>query len=118
MLTNLLQNAAESIEDRDPPADGALEPGRIAVTIEATGDQVTVVVEDNGRGLPVDLLDRLVEPYVTTRAKGTGLGLAIAKKIMEDHGGELDLEGAPGRAPAFAWSSPPPSMRRCTTRTA
>ena len=96
VLTNLLQNAAESIEGRDAPATGALAPGRIAVTIEATGDQVTVVVEDNGRGLPIDLRDRLVEPYVTTRLKGTGLGLAIVKKIMEDHSGELVLEDAPG----------------------
>ena len=50
-----------------------------------------VLVEDNGRGLPREMLDRLMEPYVTTREKGTGLGLAIVKKIMEDHGGSLEL---------------------------
>lgn len=56
------------------------------------GERTTIVVEDNGTGLPETDLVRLTEPYVTTRAKGTGLGLAIVKKIMEDHGGDLILE--------------------------
>ena len=50
------------------------------------------MISDNGVGLPEDMIDRLTEPYVTTRAKGTGLGLAIVKKIMKDHGGDLVLE--------------------------
>ncbi len=54
--------------------------------------QASVIVEDNGRGLPAQGREQLTEPYVTTRAKGTGLGLAIVKKIMEDHLGELVLE--------------------------
>jgi len=54
----------------------------------------SVIVEDNGKGLPERGRERLTEPYVTTRAKGTGLGLAIVKKIMEDHVGELVLEDA------------------------
>ena len=49
-----------------------------------------IEVQDNGDGLP-EPMDRLVEPYVTTRASGTGLGLAIVKKIMEEHGGALTL---------------------------
>ena len=90
VLTNLLQNAVESIESRD--RDHALEPGEVRVGVEATSERVVIEVRDNGRGLPADLRDRLVEPYVTTHSKGTGLGLAIVKKIMEDHGGELVLE--------------------------
>jgi two-component system nitrogen regulation sensor histidine kinase NtrY len=52
-------------------------------------------VKDNGIGFPGDQIHRLLEPYVTTRAKGTGLGLAIVKKIMEDHKGQVELENRP-----------------------
>ncbi|MBX6320200.1 MAG: PAS domain-containing sensor histidine kinase [Rhodospirillaceae bacterium] len=95
-LTNLLQNAAESIEARTPPEEGILPPGEIWVRLEEEEGRVILAVEDNGRGLPGRDRDRLTEPYVTTRAKGTGLGLAIVKKVMEDHGGELRLEDRPG----------------------
>ncbi len=96
VLTNLLQNAAESIAERDPPADGALPPGKVRVSLTSGEAGVVVEVSDNGRGLPADIRGRLVEPYVTTRSKGTGLGLAIVKKIIEDHGGELVFEDEPG----------------------
>ncbi len=52
-------------------------------------------VIDNGTGLPQDKRNRLLEPYVTTREKGTGLGLAIVGKIMEEHGGGIELNDAP-----------------------
>ena len=48
-------------------------------------------VEDNGKGLPAEDRERLLEPYMTTREKGTGLGLAIVRKIMEEHGGSIAL---------------------------
>lgn len=56
---------------------------------------IRVDVIDNGRGLPRENRQRLLEPYMTTREKGTGLGLAIVKKIVEDHGGRLELHDAP-----------------------
>jgi two-component system nitrogen regulation sensor histidine kinase NtrY len=91
-LTNLLQNAADSIEGRETPPGVRPATGTIGVRLEGHGDQVQIVVTDNGRGLPEHERDRLTEPYVTTREKGTGLGLAIVKKIMEDHGGDLTLQ--------------------------
>jgi two-component system nitrogen regulation sensor histidine kinase NtrY len=91
-LVNLLKNAIESIQGRD----GDAAPGRIWVRLVETTGQVTLVVEDNGRGLPKEGRERLTEPYVTTRAKGTGLGLAIVKKVMEEHRGELILEDREG----------------------
>ena len=91
-LTNLLKNASEAIaEDVD---DGAT--GQIDVTLKLEDERARIVVEDDGKGLPQDLLPRLTEPYVTTRAKGTGLGLAIVSKIMEDHAGALQLRNRPG----------------------
>ncbi len=53
-------------------------------------ETVEITISDNGLGLPPDRA-RLFEPYVTTREKGTGLGLPIVKKIIEEHGGSLDL---------------------------
>lgn len=64
-----------------------------------SGDSASIVVEDNGRGLPVKERERLTEPYVTTRTKGTGLGLAIVARIIEQHAGTLrlgDREGESG----------------------
>jgi two-component system nitrogen regulation sensor histidine kinase NtrY len=52
-------------------------------------------VIDNGKGLPVENRQRLLEPYMTTRSKGTGLGLAIVSKIMEEHGGYIELLDSP-----------------------
>jgi two-component system, NtrC family, nitrogen regulation sensor histidine kinase NtrY len=84
-LTNLLQNAADAVSMRP----GA---GRIEVAVRSTGDELAVLVSDDGVGLPEGDHARLTEPYVTHKPKGTGLGLAIVKKIMEDHGGRLVLQ--------------------------
>jgi two-component system, NtrC family, nitrogen regulation sensor histidine kinase NtrY len=88
-LTNVLKNATEAIGARD--ATGDETQGRIAITLEQTGDRLVYRIADNGIGLPPQHRHRLTEPYVTTRAKGTGLGLAIVKKIVEDHGGDVVL---------------------------
>ncbi len=106
-VTNLLRNAAAAI--LEPHADGegdrARRKGRIEVRIEQADDKAVIAVLDNGKGLPVELLPRLSEPYVTTRARGTGLGLAIARKVMEDHGGELKMENRAegGARVALVW---------------
>ena len=101
-VTNLLKNAVEAIQGRDRTA----APGLVRVRLSQLPDRVVVAVEDNGRGLPHELLDRLTEPYVTTRTKGTGLGLAIVKKIMEDHGGELTLEDMDGIGARISFDLP------------
>lgn len=102
VLTNLLQNAQDAIEGRFELAESEGRDkndeakGSIALSIQADDGHVSICVRDNGKGLPDAQRERLTEPYVTTRKKGTGLGLAIVKKIMEDHGGELSLDDAPG----------------------
>ncbi|MEK9708163.1 MAG: ATP-binding protein [Alphaproteobacteria bacterium] len=87
-LTNLVQNAVDAIQGRE---DRKEEPGWISLTLSESGNNVSITVEDNGRGLPVKERDRLTEPYVTTRTKGTGLGLAIVSRIVEQHGGTIRL---------------------------
>jgi two-component system nitrogen regulation sensor histidine kinase NtrY len=96
-LTNLLKNAAEAIDARALPLNGASPiPGEIRLRLRQEEGKITLAVEDNGKGLPIEERHTLTEPYVTTRSKGTGLGLAIVKKIMEDHQGELILSDRPG----------------------
>ena len=94
-LTNLLKNAVEAIDARVMPLEGGLLPGEVTVRLSIEDDFVKLMVEDNGKGLPIEERNTLTEPYVTTRNKGTGLGLAIVKKIMEDHHGELTLADRP-----------------------
>ena len=90
---NLIKNAAEAIEGAE--REGMAGHGAIGITARRTGPNITVDVIDNGKGLPRENRRRLLEPYMTTREKGTGLGLAIVKKIVEDHGGYLELHDAP-----------------------
>ncbi len=90
-LTNLLQNAADSIEGRHEIEGAAAPAGKVTLRIYSEQGDILAEVSDNGKGLPKAERHRLTEPYVTTRERGTGLGLAIVKKIMEDHGGDLAL---------------------------
>jgi two-component system nitrogen regulation sensor histidine kinase NtrY len=93
-LTNIIKNAGEAIA-AVPAAE--LGRGRIVVAATRSGDDIAIDVIDNGIGLPKDNRSRLLEPYVTTRDKGTGLGLAIVGKILEEHGGRLELHDAAER---------------------
>ncbi len=101
-LTNIIKNAAEAI-GAVPPAE--LRRGRIVVRVNREGKNVVIDVIDNGIGLPKENRSRLLEPYVTTREKGTGLGLAIVGRILEEHGGRLELRDAAEKIPGArgAW---------------
>jgi two-component system nitrogen regulation sensor histidine kinase NtrY len=92
-LTNIIKNGTEAISALP---DGAGK-GRIVVTATHEGEQINIDVVDNGIGLPAENRSRLLEPYVTTREKGTGLGLAIVGKILEEHGGGIELHDAADR---------------------
>ena len=101
-LTNIIKNATEAI-GAVPPAE--LGRGRISVRALRDDKEVVIDVIDNGIGLPKENRARLLEPYVTTREKGTGLGLAIVGRILEEHGGRLELRDASEKVPGArgAW---------------
>ena len=81
VIHNLLQNAVDAqAEQADPRYD---------IALAVRDDEVTLSFADNGAGFPQGMIERVLEPYVTTKPKGTGLGLAIVKKIMEEHGGRV-----------------------------
>ncbi len=94
-LTNLVKNATEAVETRTE-ADDEGERGLVEMTIRAgEPGQLLIDIDDNGIGLPAER-ERIVEPYMTTRARGTGLGLAIVKKIVEEHFGTMTFADRPG----------------------
>jgi two-component system nitrogen regulation sensor histidine kinase NtrY len=94
-LTNLVKNAAESVQARRA-RDGEPKDGFVTLRLRDLEYGVQFEVIDNGLGFPAKDRNRLIEPYVTTRTKGTGLGLAIVARVIEDHGGLIELDDAPG----------------------
>lgn len=94
-LTNLIKNAGEAIDTyKSSHSDTGFEP-EIRIHVENNGHSTIIQIQDNGIGLPKEQRSRLFEPYVTNRENGTGLGLPIVKKIIEEHGGTLELIDAP-----------------------
>jgi two-component system nitrogen regulation sensor histidine kinase NtrY len=91
-IANILKNAVEAITAVPQNERGQ---GHILVRGACESGIAVIDIIDNGSGLPKENRERLLEPYVTTREKGTGLGLAIVGKILEDHGGKVELLDAP-----------------------
>ncbi len=94
-LLNLIKNASESVLARRE-RDGEPKDGAVTLRLRDLDYGVQFEVIDNGLGFPEKDRHRLIEPYVTTRVKGAGLGLAIVARIIEDHGGLIELDDAPG----------------------
>jgi nitrogen fixation/metabolism regulation signal transduction histidine kinase len=92
VLHNLIKNGKQAIEH------GA---GRVAVSLRVQGDLATVTVEDNGRGIPAEIGNRIFEPRFSTKSSGMGLGLAIVKKIVEGAGGRIYFESEVGKGTRF-----------------
>ncbi|SFC62108.1 sensor histidine kinase [Massilia yuzhufengensis] len=95
VIHNLVQNAQDALADRDSG-----EPARVDVVTEAihyegadgaAGTAVRLAITDNGPGFSPRILARAFEPYVTSKARGTGLGLPMVKKIIDEHGGRIDI---------------------------
>jgi len=95
-VQNILKNATEGIGAL--PADERRQ-GVVSLGLDLSQPgRLAIEVTDNGKGLPSENRQRLLEPYTTTRASGTGLGLPIVAKIFEEHGGGIELLDAPGVA--------------------
>ncbi|HEY8152941.1 MAG TPA: ATP-binding protein [Myxococcota bacterium] len=94
VFLNLLKNAAEALEDRG---------GIVTVSAVVDGAWVVVRIRDDGPGVAPELHTRLFEPFYSTKeaGRGTGLGLSISRRIVNDHGGSIEVESAPGQGTAF-----------------
>ena len=89
-FVNLLKNSEEAIEESYRET-GVPEKGLIRVKLTHDNDTCRIQIIDNGHGFDEKMIERITEPYVTTKSKGTGLGLSIVKKIIEDHNGTVSF---------------------------
>jgi two-component system, NtrC family, sensor histidine kinase HydH len=95
-LTNLLQNALQ-----------ATPKGKeVRLLVRLDQGVLHMLVEDEGSGIPQEHLDRIFQPFFTTKPQGTGLGLAITHRIVKDHGGEIRVESTPGNGTRVSMSFP------------
>lgn len=101
VLLNLLTNAAQAID-----ADG-----RIQIRSWADGQGIHMSLQDNGRGMPPEVMAKIFDPFFTTKpvGQGTGLGLSISYRIVRDHGGQIRVASEPGRGTRFLVSLPLPA---------
>lgn len=96
VLINLIQNGVQAMG-----GDGLL-----TIRTWSQGDAIKIAISDTGQGIPPDLIQHIFEPFFTTKPHGTGLGLAIVKRIIEDHGGVIEVQSQVGYGTTFLISLP------------
>jgi len=96
VLLNLIRNAFEAMQ----------QPGTVHFRLKRTDDRCTIEVEDSGKGISVHELAQIFNPFYTTKEEGTGLGLSICKKIVQDHGGTLEVSTVVGEGSVFTVTLP------------
>lgn len=102
VILNIVTNAAQAIEGQ----------GRIVIKTWAEAETVNVSIQDNGKGMPPEVMKRIFDPFFTTKpvGEGTGLGLSICWQIMQQHGGRIRVASEPGRGTRFLLVLPCTSM--------
>jgi signal transduction histidine kinase len=97
-LLNLIRNAAEAV--------AAKGSGHVTLRTRTAAGRVEIDVEDNGIGIPAEVLPQLFDPFFSTKEDGSGLGLALTQQIVRDHGGDLRVDSMVGRGTTFTVSVP------------
>ena len=90
-LINIIRNGKEAMDGE----------GEMMVRSAEVGEDVQIEIIDTGAGIPSDKLERIFDPYFTSKRTGTGLGLATTKRIIEDHGGDIHCDSEPGKGTRF-----------------
>jgi two-component system sensor kinase FixL len=98
VILNLVRNSVEALRQ--------MPRREIAFRTAVSDSFVEVVISDSGPGLPPEILDRLFQPFVTTKPNGTGIGLSISRSIVEAHGGRLSAVDSPAGGAAFRFTLP------------
>jgi signal transduction histidine kinase len=125
-LLNLVTNALEAMKNdaikndatkSDAPENDAVThaavngaavkaPGRLRVSVEGGDDSVSLVVADNGPGIPLEVREKVFQLYFTTKEKGSGIGLAMTYRAVQLHNGTVDFESETGRGTTFRLKFP------------
>jgi PAS domain S-box-containing protein len=92
IILNLIRNAMDAV----PP-----NTGQVMVVTKLQPQGAEIEVDDNGPGIPAEILPRIFEPFFTTKQDGTGLGLAVVRQIVEEHGGSITCHSVPGKGTTF-----------------
>lgn len=103
VLWNLVRNGAQAMDNQ-----GRLELGVTSAPLTSSGgdERVRLHVRDHGRGIPPEDLDRIFEPFYSTKEGGSGIGLALVHRIIEDHGGDIQVHSAIGEGTSFLITLP------------
>lgn len=91
VFLNLISNAIRAMP----------EGGRLSVRTAQVGDEVAVAISDTGEGIPLQIQDRLFDPFFITGSAGTGVGLSVSLRVVEEHGGRITVESEEGRGSTF-----------------
>jgi signal transduction histidine kinase len=105
-LINLVRNAREAMTDGAAAGGGAAGARQLDVAVRAAGDRIVLRVGDSGPGISRADLEKIFDPFFSTKERGTGLGLALVQQIVVDHGGQIDVESTPGQGTTFVLSFP------------
>jgi two-component system, NtrC family, sensor kinase len=102
VLLNLYNNAFYAVSEKKKSADANYEP-TISVSTKKSGNQISITVSDNGNGIPQKVIDKIFQPFFTTKptGQGTGLGLSLSYDIIKAHGGEIKVETKEGKGTTF-----------------
>lgn len=93
VFLNLFLNAVDAM--------GVMGTLSVETLYDAPADSVRIEVRDTGKGIAPEVMDKIFQPFFTTKSKGTGLGLAICRQLIEQHGGSIDVENVPGGGALF-----------------
>ena len=102
VMLNLINNAFYAVNEKNKNADANYER-TVSVIIKKSGDQIFIYVKDNGNGIPQKIVDKIFQPFFTTKptGQGTGLGLSLSYDIVKAHGGEIKVETKEGEGTEF-----------------
>ena len=109
VVLNMIINAAQTIKEKAADADSATSKGKITVRTRLLGDHVSILIEDTGKGIPNVLLDKIFNPFFTTKdlGVGTGQGLAISREIiLQRHSGQINVQSVEGVGTTFTLDLP------------